>query len=181
MTNTTGWNRNWNLNKKKICWLKNRNLKQSDTIARHKNRNLQPKNDLSVKELELKTDRYINVSRLYRSIQSEDRHRKIDQSDLSPTTADMLLSLCNSLRDYTVKKGLPFSRPQPGCHWLNSPWAGIMTSYINYSRPGRVSSVTSRLGTVKRLTLFYSVSCPCLALVLAAYTFDLLFLPITGI
>jgi hypothetical protein len=32
-----------------------------------------------------------------------------------------------------------------------------MTSYINFSRPGRVSSVTSRLGTGKRLTLFYSV------------------------
>ncbi len=28
-------------------------------------------------------------------------------------------------RDYTVKKLKRFSRPQPGCHWLNSPWAGI--------------------------------------------------------
>ncbi len=26
---------------------------------------------------------------------------------------------------YTVKKGLPFSRPRPGCHLPNSPWTGI--------------------------------------------------------
>ncbi len=25
---------------------------------------------------------------------------------------------------YTVKQSLPFSRPQPGCHWPNSLWAG---------------------------------------------------------
>ncbi len=30
---------------------------------------------------------------------------------------------------------------------------------LNYSRPGRVWSVTSRLGTGKRPTLFYSVDC----------------------
>ncbi len=29
--------------------------------------------------------------------------------------------------DYTVKKFKRFSRPQSGCHWLNSPWAGIMS------------------------------------------------------
>jgi hypothetical protein len=34
------------------------------------------------------------------------------------------------------KKAFRFSRPQPGCHLPNSPWAGIMTSYINYSRKG---------------------------------------------
>ncbi len=26
----------------------------------------------------------------------------------------------------TVKKSSPFSRPQPGCHWPNSSWAGII-------------------------------------------------------
>ncbi len=26
----------------------------------------------------------------------------------------------------TVKKSWPFSRPQPGCHWSNSSWAGII-------------------------------------------------------
>jgi hypothetical protein len=26
----------------------------------------------------------------------------------------------------TVKEGLPFSRPQPVCHWSNSPWTGII-------------------------------------------------------
>ncbi len=27
---------------------------------------------------------------------------------------------------YTVKKGLPLSRPQPGCHLPNSPWRRII-------------------------------------------------------
>ncbi len=31
---------------------------------------------------------------------------------------------------YTVKKAFRYSRPQPGCHLPNSPYAGIMTSYI---------------------------------------------------
>ncbi len=39
---------------------------------------------------------------------------------------------------YTIKKAFRYSRSQPGCHLPNSPWAGIMTSYINYSCPGRV-------------------------------------------
>ncbi len=30
------------------------------------------------------------------------------------------------LEYYTVKKSWPFSRPQPGCHWSNSSWAGII-------------------------------------------------------
>ena len=38
---------------------------------------------------------------------------------------------------YTVKKTFRYSRPQPGCHLPTSPWAGIMTSSINYSCPGR--------------------------------------------
>ena len=46
---------------------------------------------------------------------------------------------------YTVKKAFRYS--QPGCHFTNSPWAGIIMSYINYSRRGRVWQVTSRLGT----------------------------------
>jgi hypothetical protein len=29
-------------------------------------------------------------------------------------------------RLYTVKKGLRFSRPQPGCHLPNSPWPGMI-------------------------------------------------------
>ncbi len=35
---------------------------------------------------------------------------------------------------------------------------------LNYSRPGRVGSVTSRLGTGKPLTLFYSVTTCTVAL-----------------
>jgi hypothetical protein len=66
-------------------------IKESELTVRQnrQNQNLKPKKDRSIKESELKTDRYINISRLYRSIQSEDRYRKIDQRDLSPITADM--------------------------------------------------------------------------------------------
>ncbi len=39
---------------------------------------------------------------------------------------------------YTVKKAFRYSCPQPGCHLPDSPWAGIETSYVNYSCPGRV-------------------------------------------
>jgi hypothetical protein len=42
----------------------------------------------------------------------------------------------------TVKKRLPFSRPQPGGH---NP------TLLNYSRPGKDWQVTSRLGTGKWL------------------------------
>ncbi len=45
------------------------------------------------------------------------------------------------------KKAFQNCRSQPGCHLLDSPWAGIMTSYINNSCTGRVWLVTSRLGT----------------------------------
>jgi hypothetical protein len=50
-------------------------IKESEQTVRHngKNRNLKPKKDRSIKESELKTDRYINISRLYGSIQSEDK------------------------------------------------------------------------------------------------------------
>jgi hypothetical protein len=48
---------------------------------------------------------------------------------------------------YNVKKAFRCFRPQPGCHLPNSPSAGIMTTYINYSRLGRVWQVTSWLGT----------------------------------
>ncbi len=58
---------------------------------------------------------------------------------------------------YTVKKGFRYSRPQPGCHLPNSPWAGIMTSHINYSCPEGVWKVTSRLGTGTSKSFFYGV------------------------
>jgi hypothetical protein len=46
---------------------------------------------------------------------------------------------------------------------------------LNHSRPGRVSSVTSRLGTGKRLTLFYSVVIPAFLLFLAFRSLQLSF------
>ncbi len=44
---------------------------------------------------------------------------------------------------YTVKKFKRFSRPQPGCHWLNSPWAGIFPP-----RESLVSDITSGDGKI---------------------------------
>jgi hypothetical protein len=55
------------------------------------------------------------------------------------------------------KKAFRYSRPQPGCHLPKSPWAGKMTSYINYSRLARVWSVTSAGdGNIEKL--FYGVA-----------------------
>ncbi len=58
--------------------------------------------------------------------------------------------LFNKSSKYTVKNGLPFSRPQPGCHWLNSPWAGICPA-----RESLVSDIPA--GDGKIVKLFYSV------------------------
>ncbi len=43
---------------------------------------------------------------------------------LSPLTSLSMYRL-----SYTVKKAFRYSRPHPGCHLPNSPWAGIMTSF----------------------------------------------------
>jgi hypothetical protein len=51
------------------------------------------------------------------------------------------------------KKGSRFSRPQPGCHLLNSPWAGIIKLF-----PARESLVSDTpAGDGKIANLFYSV------------------------
>jgi hypothetical protein len=54
------------------------------------------------------------------------------------TTVYSKLKKVQLLFYYTVKKPFRYCRAQPGCHLPNSPFAGIMTSYINYSCPGRV-------------------------------------------
>ncbi len=59
-------------------------------------------------------------------------------------------TIYQQLELYTAKKAFRYSRPQPGPHIPNSPWAGIMMSYINYSR------LTSRLG-MRILKSFYTV------------------------
>ena len=41
--------------------------------------------------------------------------------------------------NYTVKKGLGCSHPQPGCHLPNSSWPGII-----YPVPGRFGQIKSR-------------------------------------
>jgi hypothetical protein len=58
---------------------------------------------------------------------------------------------------YTVIKAFRHFRPQPGCYLPNSPWAGFMMSYMNYSWPRRVWYVTSRLGTGISKSFFCAV------------------------
>ncbi len=56
------------------------------------------------------------------------------------------------------KKDFRYSRPQPGCHLPNSPWAGIMTSYM-YKLVLRTESLISDIpagdGNIEKL--FYGV------------------------
>jgi hypothetical protein len=58
---------------------------------------------------------------------------------------------------YTVKKGLRFSRPQPGCHSPNSPWPGIIKLFP--ARESLVSDIPA--GVWKIDNLFYSVATKC--------------------
>jgi hypothetical protein len=80
----------------------------------------------------------------------------------------------------TVKKGSRFSRPLTGCHLPNSgqvefgkwhpgwrrenqqPFLQWSFSYLAGNNSGRVWLLTSRLGTGKSLTFFYSVHCTIL-------------------
>jgi hypothetical protein len=52
------------------------------------------------------------------------------------------------------KKAFRYSRPQPGCHLPNSPWAGIMTSYVNYSCLF-VSDILAGEGNIEKLFFRY--------------------------
>jgi hypothetical protein len=61
------------------------------------------------------------------------------------------LLMCVSVRHTTVKKGLPFSRPQPGCHGPNSPWTGIIKFFP--FRESLVSDVPSGDGKILNLFL----------------------------
>jgi hypothetical protein len=53
--------------------------------------------------------------------------------------------------DYTVKKGERFSRPQTGCHLLNSPWAGIIKLFP--ARESLVSDIPAGDGKIANLFL----------------------------
>jgi hypothetical protein len=54
---------------------------------------------------------------------------------------------------YTVKKGNPFSCPQPGCHFPNSPWARIIKLLL--VRESLVSDIQA--GDGKTANLFFTV------------------------
>jgi hypothetical protein len=54
---------------------------------------------------------------------------------------------------YTVKKGLSFSRPLPGCHLPNSPWPGIIKLFP--ARESLVSDIPA--GDGKIVKLFFTV------------------------
>jgi hypothetical protein len=60
-------------------------------------------------------------------------------------------------RDCTVKKGWRFSRSQPGYHYPNSPWPGIIKLFLD--RESLVRDILAGVGTGKKksLTFFYSV------------------------
>jgi hypothetical protein len=52
---------------------------------------------------------------------------------------------------YTVKKGLAVSRPQPGCHLPNSPWAAIIKFFA--ARESLVSDILAGDGKIANLFL----------------------------
>jgi len=54
---------------------------------------------------------------------------------------------------YTVKKGFPYSRLQPGCHLPNSPWPGI----IKLFPAGEVGDIPAADGKIENLFLQCSV------------------------
>ncbi len=51
------------------------------------------------------------------------------------------------------KKAFRYSRPQPGCHLPNSPWAGIINIWRHNSRPREslVSDIPAGDGNIKKL------------------------------
>ncbi len=54
---------------------------------------------------------------------------------------------------YTVKKGMLFSRLQPGCHLPNSPWSEIIK--LIPARESLVNDIAA--GDVKTANLFFTV------------------------
>jgi hypothetical protein len=77
-------------------------------------------------------------------------------SEHNSTSTRILLALSRTHSTCTVKKGLPFSRPQPGCHLPNSPWTGII--YLFPSRESFVSDIPA--GDGKIVHLFFTVYRP---------------------
>ncbi len=97
-----------------------------------------------------------------------------DTSGRKNSLAVLLVLVCASKRRHYTPKKYPLSKVhcKKELAIFLSPAGMSLTKLslgggkLNYSRPGRVWSVTSRLGTGKRLTRFYSVlaSCICLPL-----------------
>ncbi len=58
---------------------------------------------------------------------------------------------CHPPQQYTIKKDLPFSRPQPGCHWPNFLWTGIIQLFP--PRESLVSDIPARNGKIVNLFL----------------------------
>ncbi len=65
------------------------------------------------------------------------------------------ISACAGVQLLHRKKAFQYSRPQPGCHLPNSPWAGIMTSYIKYSayRESLVIDIPAGDGDIEKVFL----------------------------
>jgi len=90
--------------------------------------------------------------------------------EINKTTARIGLGLATWMPSaYTVNKGLPFSRPHPGCHKPNSPGLGIINLFP--ARESLVSDIPAGRG--KWQTIFYTI---CWCTVLAApLKFDVFF------
>ncbi len=72
------------------------------------------------------------------SFYSTDSHgRKLPNWSIQYLNSSSFRVLQNpsSVDGYTVKKAFRYSRPQPGCHLPNSPWAGII--YIDVIIPAQ--------------------------------------------
>jgi hypothetical protein len=63
--------------------------------------------------------------------------------------------MCVSKGVYTVKKGQPFSCPQPGCHWANSSWLGIIKLFL--ARQSLFSDIPAGDGKMADLFLQSSI------------------------
>jgi hypothetical protein len=72
-------------------------------------------------------------------------------SEHNSTSTRIVLALSRTHSTCTVKKGLPFSCPQPGCHLPNSPWTGIIKLFP--SRESLVSDIQAGDGKIVHLFL----------------------------
>jgi hypothetical protein len=72
-------------------------------------------------------------------------------SEHNSSSTRILLALSRTHSTCTVKKGLPFSRPRPGCHLPNSLWVGTIKLFP--PRESLVSDIAAGDGKIVYLFL----------------------------